>query len=125
MLRACGRVLKPGGMMSFLVIAVADGLSAEETDRVLNVGPEHIATGVGYPSLLRAAGFEGVDVVDVTDEYLVTQAAWIREWDDESLVLERLLGANEFAERQLRRRRALATVEAGLMRRHWISAVRS
>lgn len=110
--------------MSFLVIAVADGLSAEETDRVLDVGPEHIATDDGYPSLLEAAGFEGVDVLDVTKEYLVTQAAWIREWDTESFELEQLLGADEFAERQSRRRRALATVRAGLMRRYSISAVR-
>ncbi len=110
--------------MSFLVIAVADGLSAEEADRALDAGPEHIATGEGYPSLLQAAGFEGVDVVDVTDEYLTTQAAWVREWDAESFELEQLLGV-EFAERQTRRRRALATVQAGLMRRYLISAVRS
>lgn len=110
--------------MAFLVIAAADGLSAEEADRVLDVGPEHIATGDGYPYLLQAAGFEGVDVVDVTDEYLATKAAWIHEWDAESFELEQLLGA-EFAERQSRRRRALATVQAGLMRRYLISAVRS
>ena len=124
MLRACRRVLKPGGLISFLVIAVADGLPAEEIDRVLDVGPEHIGTGDGYPSLLQAAGFEGVDLVDVTDEYLATQAAWIHEWDTESFDLEQLLGADEFAERQSRRRRELATIRAGSMRRYLISAVR-
>jgi len=110
--------------MSFLVIAVAGGPSAEETDRVLEVGPEHIATNDGYPSLLLAAGFEGIEVVDVTDEYLATHAAWIRERDAESVGLEQLLGVDEFAELQLRRRRELATIRAGSMRRYLISAVR-
>ncbi len=111
--------------MSFLVIAVAEGLSAEETDRVVEVGPDHIATADSYPSLLRRSGFEGVGLVDVTDEYLATQMAWIREWDAELFDLERLLGADEFADRQSRHRRAWAAARAGSMRRYLISAVRS
>ncbi len=84
--------------MSFLAIAVADCLSAEETDRVLDAGPEHIAAGDGYPFLLQAVGFEDVELIDVTDEYLVTLAAWIREWDTESTELEQLIGTDHFAE---------------------------
>ena len=111
--------------MSFLVITVAGGLSIEETDRALNVGPEHIAAGDGYRSLIEAASFDVVDIVDVTDEYLLTQEAWIQGRDAESVELERLLGVEKFIEKQSREREALAAIRDGLMRRYLISAVRS
>jgi hypothetical protein len=123
-LRASSRVLKPGGPLSFLVIAVADGLSAAETNIALDAGPEHIDAGPGYLALMDAAGFEDVEVIDVTGEYLVTLTAWIREWDADSTELEQLMGVEEFAERQTRRRKALATARDGLLQRYLISATR-
>ncbi len=122
-LRASRRVLKPGGLISFLVIAVADDLTTAETEAARDAGPEHIDAGPGYPALMRRAGFENIDVMDVTDDYLMTLAAWIRAWDEESTDLEQLIGADQFAERQERRRRAFETTRAGLLRRYLISAV--
>ena len=124
MLRACLKTLKPGGLISFLVIAAADGLSAEQTARVLETGPESIAAEDGYEALMSQAGFGSVEIIDATDEYLVTLDSWIGEWDAESGELERLLGMGEFAERQTRRRRALSLLAEGLMRRYLISAER-
>lgn len=110
--------------MSFLVIAVADRLSTEETDRALDAGPAHVEAGDGYPFLLQAVGFEDVELLDVTDEYLATLAAWAREWDTESPELEQLIGTDQFAAHQSRRRKALKTVQDGLLRRYLITAVR-
>jgi len=110
--------------MSFLVIAVAGGLSVEETDRALELGPQHIAAGDGYRSLLEAASFDGIDIVDVTEEYLLTKAAWIQGQDAESVELEHLFGVDEFIQKQSREREALAAIGDGLMRRYLISAVR-
>lgn len=124
MLRACYRVLKPGGVFSFVAIALADGLSTDDKIRAHEAGPQYVSAGAGYPALLRAAGFEGVDLIDATDEYRQTLSAWIREWDAESSDLERILGADEFAERQARRRLAMEAIRDGLLRRSIVSAAR-
>ncbi len=124
MLRACWRILKPGGVLSFVVIAVAEGLSPEDTDRALEAGPEYVAATDTYPSLLHASGFVDVEVEDVSDEYMATMTAWIREWDRESSELAQLLGADEFLERQTRRRHVLGPITAGLLRRYLITATR-
>ncbi len=123
MLRATSRVLKPGGLLSFLVIAVASGLSAAETNMALDAGPEHTDAGPGYPALMEAAGFEDIQVIDVTDEYVATLTAWIREWEAASTELEQLMGIDEFTERQKRRRQALAAARDGLLQRYLISAI--
>lgn len=99
-------------------------MSAEETDRALDAGPEHIAAGDGYPFLLQAVSFEDVELIDVTDEYLSTLEAWICEWDTESIDLEQVIGTDQFAETQSRRRKALTTVQEGLLRRYLITAAR-
>lgn len=124
MLRACSRVLKAGGILSFVVIAVADGLNANDTTRAVEAGPDHVATTDGYPSLLHTAGFVDIELDDISDEYVDTMTAWIREWDKESDALVELLGANEFSERQTRRRHALDPITAGLLRRYMITATR-
>jgi len=116
-LRACGRVLVPGGRLSFLVITVAHGSSG------VNAGPVHAASRDPYPRLLQEAGFAGVVETDVTDDYLATLEAWIREWEAESADLERLVGLDEFAERQIRRRKAAEAIRGGLLQRYLISAV--
>jgi len=123
-LRATSRVLKPGGLLSFLVIAVSDGLSPVETNIALEAGPEHIDAGPGYPALMEAAGFEDIQVIDVTDEYVATLTGWIREWEADSAELEQLMGIDEFAERQTRRSQAIASARDGLLQRYLISAIR-
>lgn len=124
MLRACKRTLKPGGVLSFLVIAMADGLAANDTTRAVEAGPDYVATTDGYPSLLDTAGFVDIEIDDVSNEYVDTMTDWIREWDKESDELVDLLGADEFSERQARRRHALGPITAGLLRRYMITASR-
>ena len=124
MLRACNRVLKAGGLISFGVIAVADDLSDDETDQAADAGPVHVEAGPGYPELMAAAGFESVELTDVSDEYLATSAAWVREWDAESVELEQLVGTDDFAERQTSRRQAIEAISDGLLGRYLISAIR-
>ena len=124
MLRACHRVLKPGAHLSYFVVAVADELDDGDTARAIESGPVFVAAVSGYPELTVAAGFDGVDLVDVTDEYAVTLSESIRARDAEAAELQDLLGAAEFAEGQSSRRLELAAVHDGLLRRLLISAVR-
>ena len=120
MLRACSRVLKPGAPLSFFVVAAADGVSARD----IEAGPEYVDAEPGYPLLMTAAGFDNVDLAEVTDEYAATLSTSIRARDAESAELEDLLGADEFAEGQSSRRQELAAVRDGLLVRYLISAVR-
>lgn len=124
MLRASHRVLKPGGTICFVVIALADGLSRNMIAAAIEAGPPEVEAGPGYPRLMTTAGFAAVDMVDVTEDYLMTLRAWVREWDAESTALRRLVGADDFAERQANRRRAIKAVKEGLLRRYLITSAK-
>ncbi len=122
MLRACRRVLKAGGLAAFLVIAPAPDLSPARLTAALDAGPDHVAVEPDYVTLLARAGFGGIAVTDVTAEYAETATAWIREWDRESVAITRIVGPEDFRERLVRRRNAVAAIEAGLLVRTLITA---
>jgi hypothetical protein len=71
------------------------------------------------------AGFTSVDVVDVTDDYLSTLTALMREWDTRSDDLIPIVGEKAFAEQRENRFRAREAIKRGLLRRSLISARRS
>lgn len=74
MLRACRRILRPGGRIGFLTILVADGLSARQRRRTAAVGPP-APIGPDGRSLAERAGFVEIDVRDVTADYLASARA--------------------------------------------------
>jgi len=121
-LRACNRVLTPGGRISFLVIALS-GESSPEV-RAGDVGPEFADADPGYPALMAAADFADIVVIDVTADYAQTLDDWTTAWDTERTELESLLGAADFADRQTRRQRAAQAVRAGDLQRLWVTARR-
>lgn len=122
MLRASGRVLRPGGTLAVFVIAPAEGLDEADTSRAVEAGPEYVTADPGYESLFATAGFIEFELVDVTDEYAVTAAGWIDAWRREADELVALFGADEFRERQDRRLNALRVIEAGLLKRYLLIA---
>jgi hypothetical protein len=70
-----------------------------------------------YPSLLRSAGFVDVEEHDLTPAYLATARRKLSE--EERLVdgMVEMLGPEEFAETQARRRRAVGAIADGFLRR--------
>jgi cyclopropane fatty-acyl-phospholipid synthase-like methyltransferase len=117
-LRACRRVLKPGGRTAFFVIHVNPDLSPEERRRAIDVGPPAVDTrGHDYESLLHSAGFGHVDRIDVTPTYLAT----IRAWLDHARALADELTPTEppgaFTERVTERLATRAAIEDGLLLR--------
>ena len=123
MLRACVRVLRPGGVTAFYVIAPSPGLSAEELAFVTEAGPTDGDAGPGYGVLLDEAGFVDVEVTDITPEYRSTLQSWIEAYDDEADELRPLIGHEEFAEREARRIAARGAIDDGLLRRYFVRAV--
>ncbi len=121
-MRACNRVLKSGGVTAYLVIVDADESSASEAMRAGGLDGGVVRTGDDYVALMTRAGFQDIELFDVTAEYETTVVAWIREWDEGRADLEQLVGAETYDERQLRRRDGLKAIRNGLRKRYLISA---
>ena len=77
-LRACHRLLRPGGRLAFTTIHVAADLDAARHRRAVRAGPWQVATRRPYPELVVQAGFGDVVDIDVTEDYARTQRAWLR-----------------------------------------------
>ena len=123
LLQACRRVIRDDGRMVFSVISVAPDLSHADYERAVVSGPPYIETTVAYPELLRQAGWETVDCVDVTDAYVEAGRTLLRAEEARADRLAELLGEAERTERLGRRRNALQVKEAGLHRRELLVAM--
>jgi sarcosine/dimethylglycine N-methyltransferase len=122
-LRACHRILRPGGRLAFTTIHVAPGLDAAQHRRAVRAGPWQVATRRPYPELVAQAGFTDVVGIDVTPEYARTQRAWCVANESRAPEVRRLTSDTEFATAQAHRRFAQAAIEEGLLRRSLITAI--
>lgn len=104
--------------MAFLTIFVPDGLNQRDYRRALRSGPSFVSTRrKDHQELILSAGFERVDEVDLTGEFLTTNRAWYggRERYRDGLVAGEGLAA--FEERQRDSEAQIAGIESGLLRR--------
>jgi cyclopropane fatty-acyl-phospholipid synthase-like methyltransferase len=120
-LRACRRLLKPGGCIAYTTIVVAEDLSKSDHRRAARMGPRAVSSNRTMRVLMEAAGFKGIEVIDVTNDFITTAQSWF----DEFAVRERELKpvfANEFDERQKGRQDMIAAAGEGLLQRLLVSA---
>jgi hypothetical protein len=103
--------------MGFHVIHTTAGLAGRERRRAHRSGPWAVAARHAPDELMRRAGFVDIVVVDQTDEFRTTAAAWIREWEEHRDALVALYGRAEFESRQQDRHVQLQAVEHGLLQR--------
>jgi cyclopropane fatty-acyl-phospholipid synthase-like methyltransferase len=116
-LRACRRLLRPAGRIGFYTIVESPGLSPAARRRARAAGPRAVAMRSDHHRLLRAAGFHDITERDVTPAFAATAAAWLAETEPHTDELARLEPPGAFAQRQADRRRMLAAIHAGLLRR--------
>ena len=103
--------------MAFHVIHTAPELSERERRHAHRAGPWAVASRHAPSEMMRRAGFIDVDVVDQTEAFRTTAAAWIREWDAHRDDLVALHGEAEFDTRQQERTVQLQAIDDGLLRR--------
>jgi hypothetical protein len=116
-LRACKRLLRPGGGSGFFTIVEAPGLSSAARRRARAAGPRAVAMRSDHQRLLHAAGFDAITELDVTPAFAATAAAWLAETEPYAEALARLEPPGAFEQRQADRRSMLAAIHAGLLRR--------
>ena len=124
MLRACRRVLKPGGRIAYFNIFIAEHLPDETRRRIAKAGNPSVYSRSEQLGLLRSAGFVNIEATDVTDEYLRVQRAVYEANERHARALRRVQGRGVFEERQRNRSRTLENIEAGVLRRSLFVAER-
>ncbi len=116
-LRACRRVLRPGGRLVFQTIQPTPGLPPRLRRKANRVGPPAAAVPTSYQSLLRTAGFRDVEAHDQTQEYGATQRRWIDATIRYEHGLRAALGDEAYEERSETRRVTLEAIDAGILAR--------
>ena len=124
MLRACQRILRPGGRTAFYTIHPAAGLTAARRRRAARDGPIAVATTRPHRDLLEAAGYTQVTETGSTAEFAAVTRAWIQHTDANHDDLAALLGEVTVEQRQADRRAQLRAIEDGILARSLFTARR-
>ena len=103
--------------MAFSTIYVPPGLSAAARRRARESGPSAVTSRRQHHELLVSARFVEITETDVTVAYRRTQQAWLDEWTVHEEELAARLTAELVEKRQDERRKTLAAIDAGLLRR--------
>jgi hypothetical protein len=103
--------------MAFQVIHTGPDLSERERRRAHQSGPWAVSSRYAPDELMRRAGFVDIAVIDQTEDFRRTGAAWIREWDSYRDDLVALYGEPEFDTRQQERSMQQQATDDGLLRR--------
>lgn len=72
MSQECRRVIKDNGVYVFSVIALPEGLSADDYKLGLDYGPTDVEVGGGYRAMLAMAGWDTEERIDLTEAYTAT-----------------------------------------------------
>ncbi|MDQ5816620.1 MAG: hypothetical protein M3516_10080 [Actinomycetota bacterium] len=107
--------------MAFSTIEIASGLSKSQHRRAALRGPRAVVSTRPAGRLMSAAHFTEVRLTDVTDDFLRTARAWSTEFDRHESELKRVLGAQNWEDRQADRAAMIDAVEAGLLCRYVVT----
>jgi hypothetical protein len=115
------RVLKPGGIVSFLTITVTPGLTQRRRRRAIDLGDPEDEADPAYNVMLREAGFLDLTIEDVTAAYADTLTRLTEAWLDDSEAIRAVIGPEEYAIKIDRRKRSLTGIAEGLHQRIWVT----
>lgn len=125
MLRACRRVLKPGGRTAFYTIFIPSGLSERDYRRATRGRSAGVASWRReHPELLRTAGFTNIEEIDLTGEFLRISQAWLESRERHAEELAEVEGEADLRERLKENKATVAALRDGLLRRSLFLAER-
>lgn len=110
--------------MAFLTLEPTPDLSATDRRRAHRLGSPAAAVRTSYPSLLRGAGFVGIESLDQTANYRSTLIAWIEALAKREEAVRAVEGDGAYDDRVKRRSAALEGIDAGLLSRSMYWATR-
>ncbi len=123
-LRACHRVLKPGGHVAYYTIYVAPDLSAADYRRIMKFWPAAATRRRSPSEMLESAGFIDVHETDVTKQYRMTSRGWLegrrRRYDE----LVQAMGEDTLKGKIVEGKAILGSIKDGLLRRSLLTARR-
>ena len=117
MLRECRRVLKKGGRLVVVTIEIAEGLSAAQRGRAIQLGPEDLGTGGPLRDLVAQSGFEVVIERDLTEDFRVSLLDRLDALDQNETALRRAEGHEMVDTERQKRTDMLTAVQEGMLRR--------
>ena len=115
MSQECRRVIKDNGVYVFSVIALPEGLSADDYKRGLDYGPTYVAVEGGYRAMLATAGWTVEDRIDLTEAYAATIDKMRAEEEAHFDELAELQGKQAVQARIARRIKRLKALELGVV----------
>lgn len=118
MLKACRRVLVPGGRLVFDVVSVPGPADEHDGDYGF------VATEVPYPEMLTHAGFIDIGSEDTTTQYLEVAGRWLAAADDLEHELRSAMGDDVFEDKSASRAASYEMIESGDLGRtlYWATA---
>lgn len=110
MLRACKRVVVPGGPIVFDVVSVSDRVE-DRSDLADDYG--FVATDVPYVDLLAEVGFTGIGMMDTTAGYMTVARRWLAAARELEPELRSAMGDAVFEDKLASREGSFSLLETG------------
>jgi hypothetical protein len=111
----CRRIIKDNGVYVFSVIALHDGLSAEDYKLGLEYGPTDVEAEGGYRAMLAMAGWDLEERIDLTEAYIATLNKMRTEEEAHFDALAELQGKEVVESRIASRIKRLRALELGVV----------
>jgi hypothetical protein len=109
-LRACKRVLIPGGRLAFDVVVVPGAISGHDG---LDDDYGFVATAIPYVELIARAGFTDIGSRDTTMEYLEVAGRWLEAARELETELRSAVGDEIFDDKYQSRADSYEMIKAG------------
>lgn len=122
-LAATRRVVRPRGRTVFSVISIPPGLSGSDYERAVTAAPPFAESDEEYPAMMARAGWEIVEQIDLTGQYLDLARITVAAEQEHGNALRKVHGEEEFTARLARRKLLVTILEEGLARRELFAAV--